>query len=148
MPRGSLDQLSDPETASASSPLLELPTELLVMILEYLPLRDLTKMCLVLNFYQGSVDTCVSGLPQVCHQLNGIVNSEHFTSLWTKASLEQLWPSQNNTHIIHKLVLHWCKRYNNLATFLRAAKHGNTEALIKLSVAYLYSEGGWLVLHL
>jgi len=56
MPRGSPDQLSDPETASASSPLLELPTELLVMILEYLPLRDLTKMCLVLKVYHGSVD--------------------------------------------------------------------------------------------
>jgi len=53
---------------------------------------------------------CVSGIPQVCHQLNDIVNSEHFTSLWTKASLEQLWPSQHNTHIIHKLAPYWFLR--------------------------------------
>jgi len=56
MPRGSLDQYSDSETDSASTPLLELPTELLVMILEYLPLRDLTKMCLVLKVYRESGD--------------------------------------------------------------------------------------------
>ena len=59
MPRGSPDQLSDPEPTSAScasSPLLELPTELLVMILEYLPLRDLTKICLVQIYYHDSDD--------------------------------------------------------------------------------------------
>lgn len=106
MPRGSPGQPSDQELVSASPSLLELPAELLIMILEYLPLRDLTKTRLV------------------CCQLNCIVNGDNFTSLWTKASLEELWPSPRNTHIIHK-----------------AAKYGNAEALIKLSVAYLYSEG-------
>lgn len=50
MPRGSLSQSPDQELASATSSLLELPTELLVVILEYLPLRDLTKICLVQAF--------------------------------------------------------------------------------------------------
>ena len=52
----------------------------------------------------GVVFTCVSALTQVCYQLNSIINSENFTSLWTKASLEELWPSPHNTHIIQKLV--------------------------------------------
>lgn len=84
---------------------------------------------------------------QVCCQLDSIINSENFTSLWTKASLEELWPSPRNTHIIHKLVRHKtvysCTLHVGvLLKHFRAAKYGNTEALIKLSVAYLYSEGG------
>lgn len=50
MPRGSPGQPSDQELVSASPSLLELPAELLIMILEYLPLRDLTKTCLVIMF--------------------------------------------------------------------------------------------------
>ena len=50
MPRGSPGQPSDQELVSASPSLLELPAELLIMILEYLPLRDLTKTRLVIMF--------------------------------------------------------------------------------------------------
>lgn len=86
----------------------------------------------------------MSTLIQVCYQLKNIVNGDNFTSLWTKASLEELWPSPRNTHIIHKLVTYYVT-YTLYMHHCRAAKYGNIEALIKLAVAYLYSEGGQLL---
>lgn len=86
---------------------LELPTEILVHVLGYLPLPDLYH------------------IRTVCSQLLRLIdNSSYSHSLWNKASLERVSVNQRNIPVIQ-----------------RAARHGNMEALIKLAIAYLYSEG-------
>ncbi|XP_019855606.1 PREDICTED: cyclin-F-like [Amphimedon queenslandica] len=54
-----------------------------------------------------------------------VEDSRYSHTLWASACLESTtWPS-----------------YRNLSIIERAARHGNIEALIKLAVAYLYSQG-------
>ncbi|XP_011666474.1 cyclin-F [Strongylocentrotus purpuratus] len=85
--------------------LTDLPDELLIYLLKFLPMCDLQNMYRISKQFKWLLDST----PRI----------------WANASVVGRWPS-NSTE---------------MECFNRVAELGNLEALIKLGVAYLYSEG-------
>ncbi|XP_041473382.1 cyclin-F-like [Lytechinus variegatus] len=85
--------------------LTDLPDELLIYLLKFLPMCDLQNMYRISKQFKWLLDST----PRI----------------WANASVVGRWPT-NSTE---------------MECFNRAAALGNIEALIKLGVAYLYSEG-------
>ena len=92
---------------------------------------------------------CTLSIPrrQVCRRLQRVIDSDNHAQLWSRASLDMVWVAPSNRAIMERLVaplsLSRLPTHRLLSSCCRrAAQRGNVEALIKLAVAYLYSEGG------
>ena len=87
---------------------------------------------------------CILAIPrrQLCRRLQRVIDSDNHAQLWSSASLDMAWVAPSNRAIMEKLVTVSLSCPLTPRVPRRAAQRGNVEALIKLAVAYLYSEGG------